>query len=338
MSYWKDHVGPYWSHVFQTLNPFASGRPGILNADMTKWPATIQKPLPGEVFDCGPQHAHALAEFLKKEYIKFPKSQVMLTAERIRQGFQLDNWMGVGFRVKEDIIGCVIGRPLGTLLISYQEIPNADLVDFFCVAQAYRKKGLASFLLQEFTRVTAAAGRLVHVFQQEGGFFRALPPLYQGKYIWRKRGLPHEGASYLRKMDISERVPLGDMTHLKFINEDAVRNRPSHMTGDSEIYIFQYRYYTFYMCITNTFHWSKPEQWKMGEILWIQAAPGKIPQDIQRLAVETLVDHCNYDIVLMDSSYPYDPRKGWKKDSNYSWHITNFNPGRFFDVKPFLVL
>lgn len=338
MSYWSHHVGPFWSHVFQTLNPFGRQQVGILEQNLLERPQTVPDPALGALEDLLPRHAPALQAFLQKEYVKFPRSQVSLSEERIRQGFQLDGWTGLAYQIQGEIVGCIFSRPLGTLFTQFQEIPRVALIDFFCVAKAYRKKGIASYLLQEFTRIRAAAGALVHVFQIEGGFFRPLPPLYQGRYIWRQRGLPSEAALFLRKIDISPRQNLKDMIHFRYMSEDNVRTLPSHMTGDSEIYIFQYRSYWIFMCITDTFHRSKPENWKIGEILWLLPKETETPKEIQRLAIETLVDNCSYDIVLMDSSNPHDSRRAWKKDESYSWHITNFHPGRFMDVKPYFIL
>lgn len=338
MSYWKRSPGPHWSHFFQSLNPFASPQIGVLDSALAARPRLNGPPGCSSVV-LNAEHAGRIAALLQSDYVKFPRARITLSEERIRQGFQLDAWIGVGAIADKDgsLIGCVISRPIGHLLFQFSDIPDAGHVDFFCVAKTWRKKGIASFLLQELTHATAVAGRLVHSFQHEGGLVPALPPVWQGRFVWRKRGLPNEGAQYLRRIDISERYPLQDIIHLRHLKEEHLRSRLHHMTGDSLLFLFQYRGFGFHICVTDTFHRSVPENWKIGEILWVLPHQATTPKLIQTFAIETFVDHAPFDILLMDSSYPHDGRKGWKKDAAFTWYLSNFNTGTYFGLQPYFI-
>ncbi len=90
------------------------------------------------------------------------------------------------------------------------------------------------------------------------------------------------------------------------------------------------------LCITDTFHRSVPEGWKIGEIQWI-LPNGSVPREIQELAIEALVDTCKYEIVLMDATLPHQKDKGWQKDSAFGYYLFNYNPAHFFSLKPYFV-
>ena len=123
---------------------------------------------------------------------------------------------------------------------------------------------------------------------------------------------------------------------LKII-EGTVASIPQQLSGDSQIYSFTYRGHTMSLCVTDTFHRSVPEGWRIGEVSWI-LPHGNVPQTVQELAVEALVDNCEFEVLLMDASLPHQKTKGWQKDSLYGYYLFNYNPEHFFSMKPYFVL
>jgi hypothetical protein len=150
--------------------------------------------------------------------------------------------------------------------------------------------------------------RYVHFFLKEGFPLFALPPLYSSKYIHR---LPVERGGYKATQVMSNEYE------------------------DSQIYLYSEKGYTIKVCVINQYHFSVPEGWKLGELSWIKCDTAT-PLDLQKKAVETVIDQCGYDLVLMDIRIPHDTGYKWKQDSAYSWYVFNYNPVTFYTQKPFL--
>jgi GNAT superfamily N-acetyltransferase len=266
------------------------------------------------------------------------KDQATLDAY-IADGFLYDGWIAVGVYKDSTLIGCAISRSLGTLHIKENPVPNTGLVDFFCVHKAWRKKGIASLLLQELVRLTAKKDRLVHLFQKEGFPLSPIPPIWQSHYLWRKKGLPSSLSEHLGKEGIATRSLVKYFSYTNAIPHNSIASIPKQLTGDSELYSFNYKGYSMNLCITDTFHRSVPEGWKLGEIQWILPSDGiPIPLAIQEMAIETLADASKYEIILLDATLPHRKTKGWQKDSPYGYYLFNYNPGHFFSLKPYFVV
>jgi GNAT superfamily N-acetyltransferase len=283
-------------------------------------------------------HAEAIKTLLYDDYQTFPRSRISLSHERIHRGFQQDGWIGCGVFEGSALVGCCISRKLGILRIHLDEFTNCGLVDFFCVKQSWRSKGIASFLLQELVYLTAKLGRLIHIFQKEGIPLSPMPPMWQSSYLWRQKESPTGGKEYIRSQGIAPHHLVPYFEHTSNIPyQNTVVNIPSYLTGDSELFAFHYKGFTVFLCLTDTFHLSVPEGWRIGELSWIVPV-GTVPLEIQEAAVETLVDSCTYEIILLDQTIPHRKTKSWKKDSPYGYYLFNYNPGTFFKMKPYLVL
>lgn len=338
MSFWSHSPGPFWSHFFQSLLSCSDQDRYILNQFLERSPREISLP-PGLVsVELSSEHAGDMEKLLYSHYKSFPRSQIVLSKKRIQDGFHFDGWIGVGIYYGAALVGCAISRDLGRMHIAADSLSRVGMVDFFCVAEEWRKKKLASYLLQELVILTAKQKRIVHFFQKEGLPLSPLPPIWQSHYIWRKRVSSHEYAEHLGKEGIATRSEVRIFNYASQIPyEGCLATVPNQLTGDSELYSFCYKGYSLNLCITNTFHISVPEKWRIGEILWILPNDKTVPQEIQELAVETLVDNCKYDMVLMDASIPHNKYRSWQKDSPYGYYIFNYNPTHFFSLKPYFV-
>lgn len=302
--FWATSFGPTWFHWFQTINPFhIQNDPGILSREFTpkqsqqKAPEGIHKIILNE------KHAEEVQSFLNVHFQLQKRCRFIISQDTVYHGFK-SGWLGVGLRDREkELVACVISKPASS------NVEASGVVDFFCVASHWRKKGLASYLLQEILRHTMERKRYIHYFLKEGYPLLHLPALYSSRYIYRIKDDAHYHRNY------------------------PIKTSRSH--GDSQIYTYTEGIYEIRLCVVNHYHCSVPEGWTIGEIFWIESED-ITPKEVQKRAVESMVDSCNYNLILMDVRIPHHNDYKWKSDSSYSWYIFNYNPGIFYVKKPFI--
>lgn len=340
MSFWSQFPGPHWSDCIESFNPCSGPQFGIQDQLIASKPRRCRLP-PG--FVCVtllPRHAKLVEPFLRDQFSIYPRCKLVLSQSRIEQGFLLEDWIGVGvFTSDKKLIGCCISKPLGRLKVSHEVLPNSGLVDYFCVHQTYRKHGIASAMLEQLVHETARHQRFVHFFLKEGFPLWKLPPLYTSQYISRGKKPIGDAVEYIGSMGIGLLTPIQKYSHAEYLPlTKFVANLPYQLNGDSELYSFNYRGHSIFLCVTNLHHRTVPEGHKIAELTWMLPQTVEVPLQIQKLAVETCVDFCSFDIVLLDKNIPHDTKQGWVKDAGYSWYIFNYNPGSFFTTKPFFIL
>jgi len=340
MSFWADSPGPTWWDCIESLNPCIQSPYGISRSNLHRKPRSKKMPRGLALVQLNPNHAERLAAFLREHFVLYPRSRISLTKERIYAGLSKEQWIGVGvFTADKQLVGCCISKPLGRMKFSHEMLEQGGVVDYFCVHRDYRKQGLATCMLQELVFQTAQKERDVHIFLKEGFPLWNLPPLYHSQYISRRKGDPGVFKEQFGSQGIELHTPILQYTHADFFPlRNIVGNLPYELSGDSELFGFNYKGHDVYLCMTDLHHCSVPEGHTIGELSWILPKTIEVPLSIQRLAVETCVDCSKFDIVIMDSKIPHDSKKPWGKDATYSWYIFNYNPGEFFKVKPFWIL
>ena len=298
--FWSTSLGPTWSHWFQSINPFAK-------PEQTIFSKTLGTPQCQQVAPTG-VHSVRLTErdapeiqaLLTTHFQLQRRCRFVVSVDYIRYGLK-HGWLGMGLRDREkELVACVFSKPC--------DLPSAGVVDFFCVAAPWRKKGLASYILQEILRYTMEEKRYVHYFLKEGYPLFALPPLYSSRYLYRRKNESYHHAVIPVKI-------LGSIY------------------DDSQTFIYVDGINEVRVCLINHFHRSVPEGWRIGELFWIKPTKGA-SLALQKEAVEAVIDYCDYDVVLMDYRTPHDTRYKWKRDSAYSWYIFNYHPGTFYTTKP----
>ena len=302
--FWSTSLGPTWSHWFQSLNPLSK------KPEKTIFSKTLRTEQCKQVAPAG-VHSVRLSEkdapdiqaLLTKHFQIQKRCRFVASVDYIRYGLK-NGWLAVGLRDREkQLVAFVVSKPC--------DIPSAGVVDFFCVAAPWRKKGLASYILQEILRYTMEEKRYVHYFLKEGYPLFALPPLYSSRYLYRRK------------------------------NEDYHHSiKPVKIIGsiydDTQTYIYVDGVNEVRVCLVNHFHRSVPEGWTIGEVFWIK--PTKDASlELQKEAVEAVIDYCGFDLVLMDARMPHNTRYKWKRDSAYSWYIFNYHPGTFYTKKPMFI-
>jgi len=300
--FWSTSLGPTWSHWLQSINPFSSP------PEQKIFSKTLGTPQCRQVAPAG-VHSIRLSErdapeiqaLLNTHFQIQKRCRFVVPLDYIRFGLK-NGWIGVGLRdVERELVGCIFSKRVA-------DIPSAGVVDFFCVAAHWRKKGLASYMLQEILRYTMEEKRYVHYFLKEGYPLLALPPLYSSRYLHRRKNEAYHHA----------------IKPLKVLGS---------IYDDSQIYIYVDGVDEVRVCLVNHYHRSVPEGWKIGEVFWIKPSKNASLK-LQKEAVEAIVDYCDFDLILMDSRTPHDTRYKWKRDSAYSWYIFNYHPGTFYTTKP----
>lgn len=340
MSFWSDFPGPHWWDCIESLNPCITPPYGLCKQLLAFQPRRSRLPKGFTFVSLLPRHAKQVETFLRNEFSIYPRCKISLSEQRIYDGFLLDAWMGVGiFTQDKRLVGCCISKDLGRLKLPHEVLPKSGVVEYFCIHHEYRKQGLASCLLEELVEVTAKQGRLVHVFVKEGFPLWKAPPFYTSQYIVRKKGLPGETKEFFGPMGIGLRGFIQSYTHAEYLPlRKFVANLPYQLSGDSELYSFNYKGHTIYLCMTNIHHRTVPEGHRIGELAWILPKTVEVPLEIQKLAVEICVDCSPYEIVLLDKKIPHDTKQAWTNDASFSWYIFNYNPGSFFTTKPYFIL
>jgi GNAT superfamily N-acetyltransferase len=340
MSFWSKLPGPTWWDCIESFNPCVPTVYGLCS-DLTTFPRNdFGLPVGVNMTQLLPRHAKEIEKLLREDFSLYPRCRISLSAERISEGFFLDEWIGVGaFTLDKKLIGCCISKPLGRLKLPTEVLNNTGIVDYFCVKESYRKQGLASKLLEELVSLTRNRGRSVHIFLKEGFPLLKLPPLYTSQYLAREREVPGEYKEYFESMGIGIHGLVQSYTHADYLPlTKFVANLPWQLSGDSELFRFTFHGHTVFLCMTDLHHRTVPDGKKIGELCWILPQTAEVPLSIQKLAVETCVDSNRFDIILLDKTIPHDSRQRWKKDAGFSWYIFNYKPGNFFTTKPFWIV
>lgn len=341
MSFWKQSPGPSWWDCIESLNPCVQAPYGLCSNSLVQKKRIHMLSSEFVSTPLSVKHAGDLEIFLKHHFSVYTSCRITLSKERIRQGFQQDNWIGIGvFTSKRELVGCCISKPLGRMKFSHEVLSQGGIVDYFCVHTNYRRNGIASYMLEELVYLTAKQERVVHVFLKEGFPILSLPPLYTGRYVVRKkqRCLMEDGKEHIGSLGIGLHSHIQEYSHADYLPlKRFVANLPWQLSGDSELFAFNYKGHVVFLCMTDLHHRTVPQGFKVGELAWMLPQTAEVPLTIQRLAVETCVDMSKFDIVLMDSSLPHETNR-WQKDATFSWYIFNYNPGGFFSMKPFFIL
>ena len=112
MSFWSHSPGPSWLHFLKSLFVCGDSDVGMLNVFLDKLPKLIA-PVPGtRVQELTELNAKDLEDLLHNHYQTFPRSKLILSEKRIREGFLYDGWIGVGVFIGLKLVGCCISRDL----------------------------------------------------------------------------------------------------------------------------------------------------------------------------------------------------------------------------------
>ena len=319
MSFWKQSPGPFWSHTLGGLFTKAES-PHIFKESFEK-PSFDYVVLTKE-------HVSDIYNLLTHHYTMYPRSKLSLTKEQLLDFLEKEKCLAVGIYFNLSLVGVLFSRPLGYLMIGTKALNNQQigLIDFFCVNEKHRKKGIGSKLLHAMAYECAQRGYVAHLFLKEGMPLTALPPLYASNYVWRPRKVPPP-------VNLSNFIrPATELPR-----DSPLWNAPAsvHHTKVFECFAFTP---PVFVGVTDLFHKSEPGGQTMGEVSWIWYAStkGAHAQDKVVRIVETVVDSfAGYDMIFMDSALPHDSSV-WNTDALFSYYCWNLHPGTFFKTRPAL--
>lgn len=201
MGFWQGFPGPTWFHFFSSAAAGADREP-----IRTSLPAPDTQPAcPGVIFRrMKPEKENEYRNFLMEHYRMAIFSYYVMPKWNT-------NWIGIEARTLDgELVGTVISEGGGE-----GGDPKPAVIDMYCVATPYRKCGVGSRLLWEIDRETAQAGRLTHIFMKEGAALWWLPPLRQGRWVFRWISAPALALAPSSKVKIRDTcwktIPLGQL-------------------------------------------------------------------------------------------------------------------------------
>ncbi len=319
MSFWKQSPGPFWSHTLGGLL-LKSEEPHIFKDSFEK-PSFSYLVL-------GKEHLPDIHSLLTHHFTLYPRSKVSLTREQLNDFIEKEKCLAIGIYFNLSLAGVLISRPLGFLMMGAKSVDNQQigLIDFFCVHEKHRKKGIGSKLLHAMTYECAQRGYVAHLFLKEGMPLTTLPPLYSSSYVWRPRKVP-------APVNLSNFI----RPAVELPRDCSFWNAPSavHHTKVYECFAFTP---PIFVAVNPMFHKAEPGGQTMGEISWVWYNPqkGTHADEKVRRVVETVVDSfAEYDMLFMDSALPHDSTV-WMKDALFSYYCWNLHPGTFFKSRPAL--
>jgi GNAT superfamily N-acetyltransferase len=319
MSFWKQSPGPYWSHTFTNFIGTAP-QPHIFKETFEK--PTFAYDLLTE------KHVGEIYELLHQHYSMYPRSKVSVTKDQLTHFLGKEKCLAIGIYFNLLLVGFLLSRPLGFLMMGTKSLENQQLglIDFFCVHEKHRKKGVGSKLLHAMAYETSQRGYVTHLFLKEGMPLTYLPPLYSSNFIWRRRRIP-------APVNLSNFI----RPAVELPRDCAFWNAPQTLYHTKVYECFAFTP-SIYVGVTDLFHKSNMENLTMGEISWVWYNPkkGTHGEEKIRRVLETIVDSSSeYDIVFMDTAIPHDGSL-WTTDALFSYYIWNFHPGSFFKTRPAL--
>ena len=337
MSFWGESPGPTWSDFFWsmilckgTTHAFPLVR-GQVQCPTGNYAHTLHQ--------AHERESEKIAAFLREHFKITERSACVITGERIRRGLSA-GWIVVfSMGDKGEIMGCCISRPLGECRLFQRNgkkmrsssSKNTGFIDFFCVIPSLQKSGLGSTMLRYIRYSTSLQGRLIHFFQKEVTPLRALPPLWCGKYIVRYSLKGWENQS-VKEVKVEDNW-LQKTVHQEQVQSVVIATYMNEQSGDTKLFRYTTDKYTFFLAITDTFSVEKGTDRRMGEVLsYWSVGDASLSDNI--FALETILDCTGYKILLMDSTFPHDKKKGWQADAPYYYYIYNLNPRQFFTVRP----
>ena len=345
MSFWKISPGPHWLSLF----PSCKGRQ-IRTYPYIYRETPVNLPVSSPFYTvelCMSISYTALCIFLTENFRITQKSRCMLSEDQLEKGIR-NGWIVlIAYSKKTNlIVGCIISRPLGTLthcsdfgkswqLRSFQ---NTGFIDFFCVSELERKKGLGSHLLLCLDAYSSKKGRQIQFFQKEGLPLISLPPIWTGRYLSRQ--VKFKSDKTIQIVQGKETKETKESWNLfKGLRQTTLSG---HWLGtlpvtrsDTVLYKKEIEGGTVYAAITDTFHIHIERTNKIGELLWAWFEPtGRIENRLGLAdAIEKIIDSSGYSVMLTDSSVPVDSIS-WTADAPYSLYAYNFNPQQFFSLRP----
>jgi hypothetical protein len=179
--FWSNSAGP---SALQLWNPFEEGG-RILRSESAKKPSPWHDLVQPVV--CNLTHASELTAFLRKEY-KGDDWTLNLSVEKVRS--ILSNSIALLAMQNNEIIGCILSRPLGGILQGFHiGLDQVRVIEGLCVRSDQRGNHLAGWLIAWADFYTSQHRPTIHIW------YRELPstPSY-----WTSTAMQIESYSYVK--------------------------------------------------------------------------------------------------------------------------------------------
>jgi GNAT superfamily N-acetyltransferase len=208
--------------------------------------------------------------------------------------------------------GCIQYRYVGTY-----EAKQIHLVDCFCVAPAWKKKGVGTYLLRELHNYMKE--KPYAIFVKEGAPLW-IPHVYEGRYVYcETTNRPHPHVT---------RISMAAAYHFM----DSVQQcRPFFMirtpSENQQWLLYRNKGYMVLCCVQDTRQtlYGKTMGWMTA---WIHVS---VPQEILVDASDQFSAATSFDMIWMDGNCVGTPSALWMDDGSFYWYTYQWKPK---DISP----
>jgi GNAT superfamily N-acetyltransferase len=253
-----------------------------------------------------------------------------------------NSWIVIEARdTDKTLIGIVLSKSIQILVSSSflaNPMQNTGLVDLFCIAPNWRRKGIGTAMLFTLHTVTAQQGRLAHIFSSETAtLFHKIPTFIRDTYYFREK-VPQQPQVYE-----SDNLDIGFETNIIITNPllkqilkhtpttSLIGYTPGERTNITH-YIFDNGDYDepSHILIKPTYEVYHGKH--VGEVI---AFWGESDASHEYDTYLNSIDA--FDLFLVPSAFPRTQGIPWKKGSAFGYYAFQFHPG-VFDMKRILLL
>lgn len=324
MSFWQATNNPsYWDTIKSIWQPHTP--PQLLQSKLHLMPTVPGISIKKGIF----QNSHEYAKFIQTHFDSRPNIFMNIPPSIIETQIAKNNWIIIEARnTDRTLIGLVISKPIDILFSSefpLQPIKQTGLVDYFCVAPGWRKKGVGTALLFKLHEVTSIQGRLGHIFSSESSsLFSKIPTFVKDRYYFRKRN-----TNKLKvHVDLETNIIVTKLLVEQLLKNTSGTSLVGYNPGE-KTNISHYEFHDFEMeahiLIRPTYEVYYGQ--KVGEVIAFWGS---------REHLDLILDFIDqFDVFLVPSEFPRV--KTWTKGAPFGYYSFQFHPGAF-DMKRLLLL
>jgi GNAT superfamily N-acetyltransferase len=251
-----------------------------------------------------PDEIKPLPEFWSRWFSISKKARCVIPLDHVLKGVLSGQWnLWVAFKPSGEVIGTLVRRWIYEVHVGPAQWPQAGLVDYFCIHPAYRKKGLARYMLTLLHNSTP--GPIPPHFFLLEGLQLSIPPLLTG-FLYSYQRSTHKtsitSAHLVENIDEQRSI-------WSLIRKGA--HVSSSFTKSNETTVWKTK--SGSVVVQDTFHKSVPEGYSIGLVLGSTS-----PQALQDFAQ---AQNHPWGVLLLPQSSPFTSSLSseWSLDSPFQW-------------------
>jgi hypothetical protein len=335
----SDHFWPNaptlgWASKIWRKITFSKSPPSILPPSPTMPFTSMPKsPYNTTLQRMTPEKSATYATFLEKNFYSAGSVPVTLRIPDHVIKYYLENnsWIGVELvsSASQELIAIVISKGAG-----YIGKNPCGIVDYLCVAQRYRRLGMANTLLRALYVISMESeGRAAQFFKKEGGF-NILPYIALDTYIGRKTNGGYTPSSVsVHKLQNSDWAKYVNILRHEHGLDNTIILANHTPTVESELFVISYR--ENHVIYRPTWEYGPGEQKGRAIIVAWYSSYETIIENVhdndEGRTYDTIVDCIPCDYVYAPSNVPRSSAKEWRTEGSIGTYAFHVDPGTPFE-------